>query len=121
MFEEDEIEMLETILINCQQLESIEVWCGDIYLNEMKLLEVVAKCSPKTFYELKIFYVDNEEFFAEDLEPVFISLANRIPRKPLSLIIIDYSTNLKVKKESINVIEKFKKLGVIKKFEIVYD
>jgi len=55
-------------LNNCQQLESIETWCGycgnDLfgvglyYLNENKLLEGIVKCSPKKFYELKIYYED---------------------------------------------------------------
>ena len=55
----------------------------------------------------------------------FINWANRIPQKSLSLIIIArtrivYEVDDKVvKKESMEVIEKFKKLGVIKKFEIV--
>ncbi len=51
----DEIETLKVILNSCQELESVEVWCGNGYLNETELLEVVAKHSPKKFYELKIF------------------------------------------------------------------
>ncbi len=120
IFKSDEIERLKTILDSCQQLESIKVWCGLDYLNESELLKVVAKHSPKKFYKLKIFYKNygEPELFSEELEPVFISWANRIPQKSLSLFIKDYTKIFGVKKESMEVIEKFKTLGVIKKFEI---
>jgi len=119
IFNSNEMETLKIILTSCQQLESLEVWCGDIYLNENDLLKVVTKYSPKHFYELKIFHVDyiKSELFSEDLEPVLTIWANRIPRKSLWIIIEGIGS--KVKKESMEVIEKFKKLGVIKKFEIV--
>ncbi len=125
VFKDDEIDTLKIILNGCQQLESIKVWCGDFYLNETELLEVVAKCSSKKFYELKIYFIcrvygPELEFFSEELEPVFVSWADRIPQEPLSLIIVDCPTYIRVKKESIMVIEKFKKLGVIKKFEYFY-
>ncbi len=44
---------------------------------------------------------------------------NRIPQKPLSFIIIhgEYSKSLVVEKENMEVIEKYIKLGVIKKFK----
>jgi len=60
--------------------------------------------------------------FPEELEPAFISWKNRIPQRSLSLIITNgssYSKKLRVKNDNIEVIEKFKKLGVIKKFEII--
>jgi len=84
-------------------------------------LEIVVKYSPKKFYKLKIYYVDERpELFLEELESVFTSWENRIPQKSLSLIIIDEiaSRSLKVKKESMEVIEKFKKFGVIKEFDM---
>ncbi len=61
------------------------------------------------------------ELFPEELEPVFMSWKNRIPQRSLSLIIFRgfSKVGLKVKKESMKVIEKFKKLGVIKKFEMI--
>ncbi len=132
IFNNDEMETLKAILIGCQQLESIKVWCGDSYLNENKLLEVVVKCSPKKFHEVKILQLvkirksswimnltlSEREFFLGELEPILISWANRIPPKLLSLIVLD---NLKIKKESMEVIEKFKKSGIIKKFETYND
>ncbi len=55
-FKDDEIETLKAILNHRQHLETIEVWCGDYYLNENELLEVVAKYSPKKFYRFKIHF-----------------------------------------------------------------
>ncbi len=123
MFKHDEVKTLKVILNNCQQLESIKVWCSHDYLNENELLEVITKYSPKKFYKIKIFWMNSRfvrsEFFLKELEPVFISWANRKPQKSLSLIIIDPLDEIEVKKESMEIIEKFQKLGVIKKFEIV--
>lgn len=49
--------------------------------------------------------------FSEDMEPVVISWANRIPQRPFSLVIINGGHG--VKRESMRVIEKFQKLGVV--------
>ena len=86
------------------------------------MLEVVIKYSSQEFHELKIRWRSSTEFvrteiFLEELEPIFLSWANR--RKSLSLIIKDIYSKLKVEKENMKVIEKFKRLGIIKKFEIV--
>jgi len=122
-FYDDEVETLKAILNNCQQLESIETWCGEFHLNEVKLLEILAKYSPKEFYKLRIHFSDTEysriplEIFPKELEPVFICWANRIPQKPLSLIIVSDPIYIRVNE----VIEKFKKLGVIGNFEIAHD
>jgi len=125
VFDEDDMETLKVILNNCQQLESLETMCGesgyDYYLNENKLLEIIVKYSPKKFHELKIHYEVYKELFPEELESVFISWANRIPQKSLTLIIIDDLQSVStVKKDSMEVIEKFEKLGVIK-FEFICD
>jgi len=122
IFRDDEVETLKGILNGCQELESIMVWDGGrSHLNESKLLKVIAKFSPKEFHEIKIIwnYGSRSEPFLEELEPFFISWENRILQKSLSLIIIDCQNKLKVKKENMKTIEKFKKLGVVKKFEIV--
>ena len=87
------------------------------------MLEVVTKYSSKEFHELKIYWKSSSESFArmeiflEELEPIFLSWANR--QKSLSLIITVRYSELKVEKESMKMIEKFKRLGIIKKFEIV--
>ena len=115
-----EAETLEAILNGCQHLESIKVWRQHLGLDEYKLLETIATYSPKRFYELRLCWqVLRTETFLKELESFFISWANRIPQKSFSLIIIDDSSQLRVKKESIEVIERFKRLGIIKRFEIV--
>ena len=85
-------------------------------------METIAKYSPKDFYELRIFYLiySDLELFLEELEHVLISWANRIPQKSLSLIIINkyHLINLKIKKENMKMIKKFKKLDFIKKWKI---
>ena len=91
-FVADKVETLKLILNSCQQLESIKVSCDYGYLNESELLKVITKYSPKKFQELKIYWpVDSfylqTEIFLEELEPIFINWANRVPQKSLSLII----------------------------------
>src|SRR6266542_3737202 len=83
------------------------------FLKEKELLKVVSKYSPKNFYELKI---DSYtlELLPEDLESFFTSWKDRIPRKSFSLIIV--SDNFCIKDESMRIIEKYKTLGIIKKF-----
>jgi len=84
----NEIEALKVIFNSCQQLETIGVWCGEHYLNEVELLEVVVKYSPKNFYELKINYIGHTELSPDELEPIFTGWANCRPQKSLSEEII---------------------------------
>ena len=42
----------DEVLNHCQQLESIEVRCGGVLLDETKLLEMIVKLSPKIFDEM---------------------------------------------------------------------
>ncbi|RIA97025.1 hypothetical protein C1645_856052 [Glomus cerebriforme] len=123
IFMDDEIETLKILLKSCQYLESIKIWCGGgEYLNEKELLEIIAKYSPKNFYELKINYIyyTRSEIIPEDLESFFLNWKNRLPQKPLSLILIkNYeSISLEVNEGNMEVIEKYKRLGVIKKIKI---
>ena len=122
LFYNDEIDTLKLILISCQQLERIKVWYSDDNLNEDELLEVVAKYSPKTFRELEIVAspFSRPRSFLEGIETFFTSWSNHIPQKSLSLIIKDPQNRFKVKKEIMEVIEEFQKLGIIKKFEMIH-
>jgi len=57
--------------------------------------------------------------FPKELEPVFYKLGKSCTTK-ITLIIykgFDYAADLKIKKESMEVIEKFKEMGIIKKFD----
>ena len=106
--------MLKIIFNSCQDLEGIVIRCGVCFLNEKEVLETVAKHSPKNFYELKLIYP--EELYPVNVESFFVSWKNR-SKKSLNLTIVG---NLyKVRKESRKIIEKYKNLGVIKKFETI--
>ena len=65
--------MFKNIFNSCQYLEGIVIQCRECYLNEKKVLETVAKLSPKNFYELKL---HNPELFPENLESFLISWKN---------------------------------------------
>ncbi len=60
--------------------ESIEVCRGCIYLNEVNLIEVVAKCSPKKSYKLQIYFIGSE-IFSDELKPDFTSWMSCITTK----------------------------------------
>ena len=115
----NEIDTLKVILNSCQYLESIKVWCGYGHLSEKDLLEAIATHSPKNFYELKLDY-DNmpPELLLKDLETFLISWNNRIPKRSLSLSFIRDYVEQVIDDESMKLIEKYKKLGIIKKFKI---
>ncbi|CAB4397134.1 unnamed protein product [Rhizophagus irregularis] len=96
IFNNGESDVLKTIFINCQQLESIKIWCGEGLLTEKEIFEIVANYSPNNFCELKIFNESYTGISSEDLECFFISWKNRIPKKLLTLINIkdDYTYDL---------------------------
>ena len=83
------------------------------YLDENELLMIVANHSPEGFHELRISFPSSVKTFSQESEPIFTSWANRTPQKSLSLIILD---RFEVKRENMETIEKFKRLGVIKQF-----
>ncbi|RIA90198.1 hypothetical protein C1645_876272 [Glomus cerebriforme] len=120
LFNDDELDTLITIFNRCQHLESIKFWCGErFFLSEKEVLETVAKYSPKNFYELKIYNDSISKLLPEDLESFFISWKNRSPKKSLTLIIIrDYFVGFQVNEENMKIINKYKNLGIIRKFEI---
>ena len=110
---------MRDIFNGCQYLESIKIWCGGRCLDEKEILEVVAANSQKNFYELKIYNYSDSELLSEDLESFFVSWKDRIPRKSLSLIIIEnIYRSLEKDENNMKIIQKYKSLGVIKKFEI---
>ncbi|GBB87590.1 hypothetical protein RclHR1_14050007 [Rhizophagus clarus] len=117
--ENNEIELLKKFFISCQNLESIEIWCGDNYLNDKQVLDIVANYSPRNFYELKLYYVINtkSEILSNELEKFFINWKNRTSQKSLSFIIEGY--NLELTNEIMKVIEKYKKFGTVKECEII--
>ncbi|RIA81275.1 hypothetical protein C1645_837269 [Glomus cerebriforme] len=112
-----ELDTLKIIFNSCQYLKNIKIWCGTYWLKEKEILETIAKHSPKNFCKLKIYNCSNSELLLEDLESFFINWNNR---ELLTLIIINkYSCiSLEENEENMKIIEKYKNLGIIKKFEI---
>ncbi|CAG8601256.1 5572_t:CDS:1 [Funneliformis mosseae] len=124
IFMEDELETLKGILNGCKLLESLKVWCGERYLKEEQLLEIVSKYSPKNFYELKIFYICNvgKELYPKELESFFINWMNRTPQQLLSFVIIkgyNSSNSLMDNRGNLEVVEKYRSLGIFRKFRAV--
>ena len=108
---------LETIFKCLQHLEKIKILCNNRHLNKKKLLDIVAKHSPKHFYKLKLHYtlgMRSKLLPAEELESFFISWKNRSPQRSLSLFI----RNGNLDDENLKIIEKYKKLGIIKEFQV---
>ncbi|CAI2170774.1 5569_t:CDS:1 [Funneliformis geosporum] len=107
----DDTKELKLILNSCKQLESIQVF----YHDEKESLEVLAKYAPKNFYKLRLLQKNNLLTF-KDLEDFFMNWEHRTQRKSLSLTIMGRSAN---NLEIMNVVEKYIKLGVVRKFEIL--
>jgi hypothetical protein len=123
----DELDILKTIFINCQYLESIKVWCGKgylgSYLSEKEIFETIISHSSNNFCELKIFNMSNSDVSSEDLESFFISWKNRTSKKLLSLIIIkdSYIINLDDYEDNMKIIKEYENLGIIKFGTIWYE
>jgi hypothetical protein len=92
---------LTSILNSCQQLERIIVYCD---YQSLDLLEIIARNAPKNLHGLEL----RESYLRPDeLECFFKIWKDRMPNKSLSFII-------KINEKNEKVINKYKKLGVIK-------
>ncbi|RIA84603.1 hypothetical protein C1645_832030 [Glomus cerebriforme] len=120
-FKNNEMDTLKIVFNNCQYLESIKIWCGGEFLSEKEALEAVLKYSRNNVYELILYHVYyvQSELLPEELETFFINWSNRIPQKSISLIIINNDdSSLDANDENIKIIDKYYKLGIIKKFKV---
>ncbi|GBB88832.1 hypothetical protein RclHR1_15440003 [Rhizophagus clarus] len=118
-----ELKSFKKILDNCQHLESITIRCGDSYLNEKESLEAVVKYS-KSIHKIELNYHYDDiklGILPEELESFFVSWSNCISRKSLSLKIItsDVVNSLDANEDNMKIIDKYIKLGVIKKFKVI--
>src|SRR5262249_54740752 len=113
-------ETLKMIFDNCQYLESLK-----FSLNKKDTLKVIAEYSPKNFCELELklqgsyhYYSQDklESLLPEELESFFISWKNRASQKLLSLTVVG-RTDLVTGSENMKMIERYIKLGVVKKFD----
>ncbi|GBB92391.1 hypothetical protein RclHR1_00200024 [Rhizophagus clarus] len=84
------------------------------YFKNREFFEILVNYSPKNFHELEIVFYESKEEFKE-LEEYFINWKNRIPLKPFFLIIYTWEYREALKGRM--VIEKYMKMGVIKKFQ----
>ncbi|PKB96656.1 hypothetical protein RhiirA5_506886 [Rhizophagus irregularis] len=122
----NELETLKIIFNSCKYLESIKIWCGGSFLSEKQALETVVKYS-QNINELVLYHLYITQFILlpKELESFFINWSNRVPQKSLSLVIIVYlyeeNTSLDKNDENIEIINKYIKLGVIKKFKVTDD
>jgi hypothetical protein len=57
----NELETLNVIFDNCQYLEAIKIWCGDLFLNEKDVLESVVKYS-KDIHEILLYYQGDVDY-----------------------------------------------------------
>ncbi|CAB4391530.1 unnamed protein product [Rhizophagus irregularis] len=109
-----EVEELKEILNNCKQLEKLKVMCYRCHLKVNVVLEIISNFSPKNFHELHIIErLGESNIFPMELESFFIIWKDRVPFRSFTFII----EGNKVENENMEVIEKYKKLGIIKKFE----
>ncbi|EXX72226.1 uncharacterized protein OCT59_012400 [Rhizophagus irregularis] len=115
-----ELETLKIIFNNCKNLESIKIWCGWKFLSEKEALETFAKYS-QNIHELILYHQFKERFelLPEELESFFIKWIDLKPQKSFSLVVVNYDANsLNTNDENIEIINKYIKLGVIKKFKV---
>ena len=87
-------------------------------MSEKNALGIIAKYSPKNFCELKLVYGRRlqSELQSEELESFFVSWADRIAQKSLSLFASGRYNGSGLDK-NIKIINKYIKLGVVKKFD----
>ncbi|GBB92252.1 hypothetical protein RclHR1_01990024 [Rhizophagus clarus] len=116
---DDGLTTLKIIFDNCKYLESIEIWYDFLssQSSEKEILEVVTKHSQNNFFELKLYELTSE-LLPEDLEYFLIGWKNRIPKKSINLIRIknEILNNEILDTSNLKIIEKYKNLGIIKKF-----
>ncbi|CAB4381607.1 unnamed protein product [Rhizophagus irregularis] len=120
-------ETLKLILNNCQYLEVIEFcYDGREWLDSKIFFKVLANYSQKYFYGLILDFYSRlpiEELY-QDLKEFFINWQGRTSQRSLSLIFVISETYYITKSAKINMkdikllIDKYKKLGIIKKFEL---
>ncbi|GBC10275.1 hypothetical protein RclHR1_00950012 [Rhizophagus clarus] len=122
----DELETLKFVFKGCRYLKSIEFWCGGGLLNEKEALEVIAKHSHENISEIILnhqHFKQSAKLLPNELESFLINWASRVPQRLLSLVIItkDYNKmSLDKNEENMKIIKKYLELGIIKKFEVLF-
>ncbi|PKC16696.1 hypothetical protein RhiirA5_406750 [Rhizophagus irregularis] len=122
-YRKSELESFKIVLKSCKYLESFQIWCSGVFLNEKEVIEAVVKHSHENFSELILFHLfeEHQRLLPRELESLLISWKNRVPLNPLSLVIItdnDLIKSLDKYKENREIIKKYIKAGVIKEFKV---
>jgi hypothetical protein len=122
-FKNDELETLKIILNSCKYMEKIKIWCGSEYLSEKEALDMIVKHSNENITELVLYHQDciqSAELLPDELESFFTNWTSRIPQKSISLEVVkcEEDDSLDTNPENMKIIEKYKKLGVVKDFKI---
>jgi hypothetical protein len=113
--------MLKLVFNCCQFLKTINIWCGGEFFSEKEALEAILHYSNKNTYELVLYHLYNtrSKLLPEELESILTIWKNRVPIKPLSLVIVKYDANsLDTNDRNMRIIRKYLDLGVIKEFKI---
>ncbi|RIA96742.1 hypothetical protein C1645_871843 [Glomus cerebriforme] len=122
-FKNNELETMKIVFNSCQYLESINIWCGGKFLSEKEALESIVKYSHENFYEIiwsYQYYHVQLKLLPEELESFFISWMDRVPQKSLYLVTIKNNAySLDASDENMEIINKYIKLNVIKKFKVI--
>ncbi len=116
IIKKNDLDTLKNIFNSCQYLESLKIWCGGDCIDENEMLNIVAKYSPKNFSKLKIGSSKQSKLLPKELESFFSSWEERIPQKSLILNVTGYC-GFDRNEKNITIIEKYKKLGIIKEFK----
>ncbi|RIA87222.1 hypothetical protein C1645_828103 [Glomus cerebriforme] len=122
IFKNSQLDTFKLVFNSCQFLESIKIWCGGDYLSEKEAFDLIINHSHKYLYELILYYQyqAQTELLPDELESFFMKWTNRIPQKSIILIIVNDEVNsLGTNEKNLEIIEKYKKLGVIKKFDVI--
>ncbi|GBB90993.1 hypothetical protein RclHR1_18080003 [Rhizophagus clarus] len=124
-FRNDELEIMKIVLCSCKYLETIKIWLGDVdLLNEKVALEMIANYSPKNLNKIELLYChqsyDMKRLLPVELDSFFISWAKRVTYLPITIFIkrLHITKSLDTYDENLNIIEKYIRLKVIKKFII---
>lgn len=91
-----------------------DIWCENEFLSEKETVKAIVKYS-QNIYELVLchsLYKQPIKLHPEEMESILTIWANRVPKKPLSLVI--YNTI----DENKDIIKKYCKLKVIKEFKV---
>jgi hypothetical protein len=126
-FKKNELETLKIVLTSCKHLEAIKIWLGEVnLLYEKVALEAILNYSPKNLNRIELLYHHEsytEKLLPEDLNSFFIKWTKRVPFIPITIFIkrLNITESLDTDKENLDIIDKYIRLDVIKKFVISVD